>query len=347
MNLFDYVMQTPANTNPAVLSSEISKAIEESQVQADYAQNDPSKKDYIKNRPIYVELEFVGNLHSMPSGDDDFEYTSGLFPKLLGGAKYRVYSDQDGKGNFLFAFSSTDEGDGSNYKTLWAKGEGKGFHFYSISGANSLVIDTKRFTPTLHPGFMRDYYCISVMKEIPKGKIYTDQLPVATYDTIGAIKAGYLGAVDTTRYGRVDIDDNNFLYSRLPIFSIASFNKNVLSAVPNIESGLGVIMAEGDASPLIENALGEQLKYPIFMGYTNYSAGSGALWVTLIGFSRVGQFFKFRYHYFPYDIENIEVDTLANHKTPYLTLESPNGTSYKVTVDDSGTLSATEITSET
>lgn len=53
MDLFDYVMQTPANTNPAVLSSEISKAVEESQVQADYAQNDPNAKDYIKNRPFY------------------------------------------------------------------------------------------------------------------------------------------------------------------------------------------------------------------------------------------------------------------------------------------------------
>ena len=185
------------------------------------------------------------------------------------------------------------------------------------------------------------------MKEIPKGKIYADQLPVATDDTIGAIKAEYLGAVDTTRYGRIGISDNNFLYCRLPIFSIASFNKDVLSAVPNIENGFGVIKAEGDAAPLIEDALGEQLKYPIFMGYTDYSVGSGAPWVTLIGFSRTGQFFKFRYHYFPYDIEDIEVDTLANHKTPYLTLESPNGTSYKLTVDDSGTLSATEITSET
>lgn len=56
MDLFNYVMQTPANTNPAVLSSEISKAIEESQVQADYAQNDPNKKDYIKNRPCYSEI---------------------------------------------------------------------------------------------------------------------------------------------------------------------------------------------------------------------------------------------------------------------------------------------------
>ena len=53
MDLFDYVMQTPANTNPAVLSSEISKAVEESQVQVDYAQNDPNAKDYIKNRPFY------------------------------------------------------------------------------------------------------------------------------------------------------------------------------------------------------------------------------------------------------------------------------------------------------
>ena len=53
MDLFDYVMQTPQNTNPAVLSSEISKAVEESQVQADYAQNDQNAKDYIKNRPFY------------------------------------------------------------------------------------------------------------------------------------------------------------------------------------------------------------------------------------------------------------------------------------------------------
>ena len=53
MDLFDYVMKTPANTNPAVLSSEISKAVEESQVQVDYAQNDPNAKDYIKNRPFY------------------------------------------------------------------------------------------------------------------------------------------------------------------------------------------------------------------------------------------------------------------------------------------------------
>lgn len=48
MSLFNYVMQTPQNTNPEVLSSEISKAIEESKVQADCAQNAQNAKGYIK-----------------------------------------------------------------------------------------------------------------------------------------------------------------------------------------------------------------------------------------------------------------------------------------------------------
>lgn len=134
MDLFNYVMQTPANTNPAVLSSEISKAVEESQVQADYAQNNPDAKDYIKNRPIFTELEFVENLQSLrDKNDGNFDYTAELLPSLTS-AKYRVYSDCDGKGDFLFAFSSTNEGDGGDYKTLWAKGEGKGFHFGNYGG---------------------------------------------------------------------------------------------------------------------------------------------------------------------------------------------------------------------
>lgn len=184
------------------------------------------------------------------------------------------------------------------------------------------------------------------MKEIPSGKVYSDQLPIATQDAVGGVKA--LGSdTDTTRYNKVGIGADNFLYYRLPIFSIPAFNKEALSMIPNIENGFAVIMAEGTASTLIEAALGEQLKYPLFMGYTDYSLGSGAPWVTLLGFSSSKQFFKFRYHYFPYDIINIETDTLANHKTSYLTMESPNGTSYKIAVDDSGTLSATEITEET
>lgn len=60
MDLFNYVMQTPANTNPAVLSSEIQKLIDENTVQADYNQTDTDAKDYIKNKPCYYTPSFYG-----------------------------------------------------------------------------------------------------------------------------------------------------------------------------------------------------------------------------------------------------------------------------------------------
>lgn len=53
-DLFSYVMNTPGNTNPAVLSSEILKLIDENIVQSNWEQNDSSQLDYIKNRPCYT-----------------------------------------------------------------------------------------------------------------------------------------------------------------------------------------------------------------------------------------------------------------------------------------------------
>lgn len=50
-DVIDYVMETPHNTNRAVLEGLVDTAVEESQVQADWNQNDPAAKDYIKNRP--------------------------------------------------------------------------------------------------------------------------------------------------------------------------------------------------------------------------------------------------------------------------------------------------------
>lgn len=52
MDLFNYVMKTPANTNPAVLGSEIQKTWG-GLPNPDWDQNDSSQQDYIKNRPCY------------------------------------------------------------------------------------------------------------------------------------------------------------------------------------------------------------------------------------------------------------------------------------------------------
>lgn len=52
-DVIDYVMETPHNTNRAVLEGLVDTAVEESQVQADWDQNDETAKDYIKNRICY------------------------------------------------------------------------------------------------------------------------------------------------------------------------------------------------------------------------------------------------------------------------------------------------------
>lgn len=61
-DVIDYVMETPHNTNRAVLEGLVDTAVEESQVQADWDQNDPTAKDYIKNRIwYYAEKEAAKN----------------------------------------------------------------------------------------------------------------------------------------------------------------------------------------------------------------------------------------------------------------------------------------------
>lgn len=50
-DVIDYVMETPHNTNRAVLEGLVDTAVEESQVQVDWNQNDETAKDYIKNKP--------------------------------------------------------------------------------------------------------------------------------------------------------------------------------------------------------------------------------------------------------------------------------------------------------
>lgn len=51
-DVIDYVMETPHNTNRAVLEGLVDTAVK-SQVQADWDQNDETAKDYIKNRICY------------------------------------------------------------------------------------------------------------------------------------------------------------------------------------------------------------------------------------------------------------------------------------------------------
>lgn len=66
-DVIDYVMETPHNTNRAVLEGLVDTAVEESQVQADWDQNDETAKDYIKNRICYEEetVTELGNTYAV------------------------------------------------------------------------------------------------------------------------------------------------------------------------------------------------------------------------------------------------------------------------------------------
>ena len=359
MDLFNYVMQTPQNTNPAVLSSEISKAIEESQVQADYAQNDPNKKDYIKNRPIYFEEEFVCNPYSASYGNQSvFQYSDKSMPDLVG-AKYKVYSDTNGKGDFLFSFSSFSEGDKqSDYQGLWAKGEGKGFVFFRQNGDYLVRIDTNRFHGTKHEGLTPMYY-LSMMKEVPKGKIYSDQLPVASDKGLGGIKINPSYVLNQIQ---CELNDNTqSLFVESPFQVIKSFNLNTLSQVKGNfgdgARGFTVYTGSGDVGEKITEKMkpiGAALTYPIFI-YMNkiyYSGESPYFFYS--GFDSTFQTFSFNYRYHGTTIEDLEVHSpyelqksgalTANGYTSLYLCNSDGSKKYELKVDESTSqLSLSEI----
>lgn len=75
-------METPHNTNRAVLEGLVDTAVEESQVQADWDQNNPKAKDYIKNRPggYFIHAPVLGisediTLHAISATSATFYIT--------------------------------------------------------------------------------------------------------------------------------------------------------------------------------------------------------------------------------------------------------------------------------
>lgn len=84
-DVINYVMETPHNTNRAVLEGLVDTAVEESQVQSDWDQNDETAKDYIKNRICYEETGEDKTYTLTPNRDNDtWNFTNGDIPLILG-----------------------------------------------------------------------------------------------------------------------------------------------------------------------------------------------------------------------------------------------------------------------
>lgn len=132
--LFDYVMQTPGNTNPAVLSSEIQKLIDSSRVTPDWNTISPLVKNsesYIKNRPF--------------------------FPNILNGALKSINVDwkatDPGSMNLMASFTDSFPEDGEeelSYKKITSKTLPRKYCFVSIVTAK-LPGGKEIETVTYHP----------------------------------------------------------------------------------------------------------------------------------------------------------------------------------------------------
>lgn len=353
MDLFNYVMQTPANTNPAVLSSEISKAIEESQVQADYAQNDPNKKDYIKNKPFYQEVEIVTELVNYGNNTAKWylDRKSGEnLHNLDDGGPYVVYSRSGGKGVELFAFNNIRT-DGDDDNTDWSKGEGVGWRYTSLGNKSGLLqVDPNRFDFYNYSSIFGDHVEGSIGKIRYKGTLSPDILPVSTNNSVGAIKAQPLPTGQLSGYEKACINkDDSFLYCPKNFFDFTNFTKNNLLTIPLGRCGVfSAITSNSDTAEFLA-AFGEETLFaPLFIYHYATDYGSYSYY-RYVGFGAGGQSFSFNLKLVPgsgLQFDSISPNLYRANLTPIneIFLSSPNGTTYSLGVNDDGTLSINSMT---
>lgn len=125
-DVIDYVMETPHNTNRAVLEGLVDTAVEESQVQADWNQNDETAKDYIKNR--------IGGYYNTTATADSGALTTTSFidtTEQVGTTSYIVNVE-----TFYTALQNLDITVGKTYRISWID-NGQAFSYTSEAVANT------------------------------------------------------------------------------------------------------------------------------------------------------------------------------------------------------------------
>lgn len=124
-DVIDYVMETPHNTNRAVLEGLVDTAVEESQVQADWDQNDPTAKDYIKNK--------IGGYYNTTATADSGTLTTTSFidtTEEVGTTSYVVDVE-----TFYTALQNLDITVGKTYRISWID-NGQAFSYTSEAVAD-------------------------------------------------------------------------------------------------------------------------------------------------------------------------------------------------------------------
>lgn len=117
-DVIDYVMETPHNTNRAVLEGLVDTAVEESQVQADWNQNDETAKDYIKNRICYTEENVITEL----------------------GTSYEVWKELIGNTEYIVDLPLSIKYDGVVYYNIKPRYSDQHYYYYLDKSVGSMII---------------------------------------------------------------------------------------------------------------------------------------------------------------------------------------------------------------
>lgn len=233
-DVIDYVMETPHNTNRAVLEGLVDTAVEESQVQADWNQNDPAASDYVKNRICYEEetVTELGNTYSVWNELTKADRYTPISYKMNG----TIYKDvvptyNSTAGAYMYnAVAPYDHYIGVLTENSFIDSGGVNFQFVKIE--NTVKQIDSKFIPTASPDWnqndetAKDYIKNRICyEEIGEDKTYTltpnrdndtwnftnGDIPLilgqsATVKSFGGISSTFVGTVTQDSDGKLCID---------------------------------------------------------------------------------------------------------------------------------------------
>ena len=405
--LFNYIMNTPSNTNPAVLSSEISKNLVENLPQSDYEQNDETQKDYIKNRPFWSTkttrlrntYEDYGKIYESADVPLSFIVEGRFFPNIT-----PIFYDS----NYVVAYKLFENGN-QLYQVEIRTGPDKRYiicqdlvNGTEVENWSIYPIEENEEIHYLDPKYVKDMY-------------YTEELWTNTSEDLVSL----VGEWDTDLEGKeltikyngvihenvapyysdhrllyaVDLDDGTkeivfwwneggklsykgdatfkkevvhrippkYCLAAEPIFvTFGSNNKGVLSVGYDeiydiMEHGGYVTLTDGEYNYSLEHVEKTDEYYLLIFRNHAYEWGFDSNGVGIIDYILYVKASKNGEGSIEWDEDNgtpVGIVYPDGYKTPFpsLTLKSSTADStkkFKITVDDTGTLTATEITETT
>ncbi len=167
------------------------------QAQADWMQSDDSYANYVKNRTHYSRMQFIararhysGSQYQTFSGIPTLTNIDPICIEING----TLHTD---------LFGDTLMGDSDS--SVWENGGGMGFYIQRNVNTYLIYIDTNRYGPI-------EDATINLYSQVVEKVLPSYYLPVATYNTLGGVKAAKNN--DMSDYIECVIDTNGILYSK-------------------------------------------------------------------------------------------------------------------------------------